>query len=103
MPSKIAATEQVLYRNKKWITCFSVPRKSEMAGLLKQRMLNRHFFFPLLSWEQPYRGEVSNELNLARYVLRKDGAVGFYHHYGTHDDVFWGLVLAVYATTEMTP
>jgi hypothetical protein len=29
---------------------FSVPRKSEMAILLKQRMSNNKFFYPLLNW-----------------------------------------------------
>jgi hypothetical protein len=35
---------------------FSVPRKSEMASLLKQRMSNHKFFYPLLNWERPCRG-----------------------------------------------
>jgi hypothetical protein len=82
---------------------FSVPRKSEMAGLLKQRMQNHQFYYPLLSWERPYRGEICTELNMERYVLRADGAYGFYYPYGTHDDVFWSLALAVYATADMQP
>jgi hypothetical protein len=82
---------------------FSVPRKSEMANLLKQRMLNKQFFYPLLSWERPYRGEICNELNIERYDLRKDGNIGFSHPHGTHDDVFWSVALAVYATAEMGP
>jgi hypothetical protein len=80
-----------------------VPRKSEMASLLKQRMANQKFFFPLLSWERPYRGDVCSELNVERYDLRKDGAIGFSHPNGTHDDVFWATALAVYATVEMAP
>lgn len=82
---------------------FSVPRKSEMAGLLKQRMLSKQFFYPLLSWERPYHGEICNELNVERYELRRDGNVGFYHPTGTHDDVFWSIALAVYATADMAP
>jgi len=32
---------------------FSVPRKSEMASLLKQRMVNKQIFYlPLLHWER---------------------------------------------------
>jgi phage FluMu gp28-like protein len=83
--------------------CFSVPRKSEMASLLKQRMGNHQLFYPLLSWERPYRGEICNELNIERYLLRKDATLSFYHPTGTHDDIFWSLALAVYATSEMQP
>ena len=82
---------------------FSVPRKSEMASLLKQRMLNKRLFYPLQSWERPYRGEICTELNVERYDLRKDGAIGYSHPTGTHDDVFWSIALAVYATAEMEP
>jgi hypothetical protein len=76
---------------------------SEMPGLLKQRMLNRQFFYPLLNWERPYRGDICTELNVERYGLRKDGNVGFSHPWGTHDDVFWSIALAVYATADMGP
>jgi phage FluMu gp28-like protein len=82
---------------------FSVPRKSEMASLLKQRMSNHKFFYPLLNWERPCRGDICTELNVERYDLRKDGAIGFSHPNGTHDDVFWATALAVYATCEMSP
>jgi phage FluMu gp28-like protein len=82
---------------------FTVPRKSEMASLLKQRIANHQFFFPLLNWERPYRGEICPELNVERYCLRKDAAIGYSHPTGTHDDVFWSIALAVYATAEMQP
>jgi phage FluMu gp28-like protein len=82
---------------------FSVPRKSEMASLLKQRMSNKKFFYPLLNWERPYRGDICTELNVERYDLRKDGTIGFSHPNGTHDDCFWSIALAVYATCEMSP
>jgi phage FluMu gp28-like protein len=80
---------------------FSVPRKSEMASLLKQRMANQKLYFPLLNWERPYRGDICNELNVERFDLRKDGAIGFSHPNGTHDDVFWAIALACFATVEM--
>jgi hypothetical protein len=82
---------------------FSVPRKSEMASLLKQRMLNKQFYYPLLNWETPYRGDICTELNEERYDLRRDGNIGYSHPQGTHDDVFWSIALAVYATTDMAP
>ncbi len=101
-PSIIADMENAGINNAEGVN-FSVPRKSEMASLLKQRMMNQQFFYPLLSWERPYRGEICTELNVERYDLRKDGAIGFSHPTGTHDDVFWSLALAVYATAEMEP
>ena len=80
-----------------------MPRKSEMASLLKQRMTNHRFFYPLLSWEGPYREEICTELNVERYDLRRDGNIGFSHPTGTHDDVFWSIALAVYSTMRMEP
>jgi hypothetical protein len=82
---------------------FSVPRKSEMASLLKQRMINGKFYYPLLNWERPYRGDICSELNIERFVFRGDGAIGYSHPSGTHDDVFWSIALVVYATTDMKP
>jgi hypothetical protein len=38
-----------------------------------------------------------------RFELRKDGAVALSHPNGTHDDVWWSMALAVYATVEMKP
>jgi hypothetical protein len=35
-----------------------------------------------------------------RFELRKDGAINLSHPGGTHDDVFWSLALAVYATVD---
>lgn len=82
---------------------FSVPRKSEMASLLKQRMQSKRFFYPLLNWEHPYQGDICSELNVERYELRRDGGIGFSHPAGTHDDVFWSMALAIYSTTNMVP
>ena len=101
-PSIIADMQNAGIDNAEGV-CFSVPRKSEMAGLLKQRMMNKQFFYPLLTWERPYRGEICTELNVERYELRKDGTLGYRHPAGTHDDVFWSIALAVYATAEMMP
>jgi len=101
-PSFIADMEAAGIQNAEGVN-FSVPRKSEMAGLLKQRMLSGQLYYPLLHWERPYRGEICTELNVERYQLRKDANIGFYHPTGTHDDVFWALALAVYATADMAP
>jgi phage FluMu gp28-like protein len=101
-PSIIADMENAGIDNAEGV-CFSVPRKSEMASLLKQRMANHQLYYPLLSWERPYRGEICNELCIERYLLRKDATLGYYHPMGTHDDVFWSIALAVYATSQMQP
>jgi phage FluMu gp28-like protein len=100
-PSIIADMENAGIENAEGVN-FSVPRKSEMASLLKQRMSNQKFFYPLLNWERPYRGDICTELNVERYDLRKDGAIGFSHPNGTHDDVFWATALSLYATVVMT-
>lgn len=80
---------------------FSLPRKSEMAGLLKQRMMDERVFYPHLTWEKPYRSDLCSELNVERYELRKDGLTALSHPSGSHDDVFWSIALAVYATVDM--
>jgi phage FluMu gp28-like protein len=100
-PSIIADMENAGIENVEGAT-FSVPRKSEMASLLKQRMANHQFYYPLLNWERPYHSDICTELNVERYFLRKDGAIGYNHPIGTHD-VFWSIALAIYATTEMQP
>ena len=101
-PSIIADMENAGIENAEGVN-FSVPRKSEMASLLKQRMTNHKFYYPLLNWERPYRGDICTELNVERYDLRKDGAIGYSHPNGTHDDVFWSIALAVFATVQMQP
>ncbi len=101
-PSIIADMETAGIENAEGVN-FSVPRKSEMASLLKQRMMNKQFFYPLMNWERPYRGDLCTELNVERYDLRKDGAIGYSHPNGTHDDVFWSIALAVFATVQMEP
>ncbi|MEM2107955.1 MAG: terminase family protein [Candidatus Bathyarchaeia archaeon] len=101
-PSIIADMENAGIENAEGVN-FTVPRKSEMASLLKQRMMDKRFFYPYLTWEKPYRGDICTELNVERYELRKDGAIGFSHPNGTHDDVWWAVALAVYATVEMQP
>ncbi len=101
-PSIIADIENAGIENAEGVN-FSVPRKSEMASLLKQRMSNGKLYYPLLNWERPYRGDICSELNIERYELRKDGAIGYSHPNGTHDDVFWSIALAVFASVEMQP
>lgn len=101
-PSFIADMEAAGVENAEGVN-FSVPRKSEMASLLKQRMANGKFYYPLLNWERPYPRDICSELNVERYELRKDGTIGYSHPNGTHDDVFWSIALAVFASVQMEP
>jgi phage FluMu gp28-like protein len=101
-PSFIADMENAGIENAESVN-FSVPRKSEMASLLKKRMQDGRFLYPLLSFERPYRGDLCSELNVERFALRADGGYSFSHPAGTHDDVFWSIALAVYATADMSP
>jgi len=80
---------------------FSLPRKQEMATLVKQRMINNRFWYPYFTWERPYRGEWVSELNVERFELRKDGSIAFNHPSGTHDDVWWSVALALFSSVEM--
>jgi len=82
---------------------FTHQRKQEMATLLKQRMVENKFWFPYFTWERPYRSEFVTDLNVERFQLKKDGSVDYNHPQGTHDDVFWAVALALYATVEMQP
>jgi phage FluMu gp28-like protein len=99
-PSLITEMQNAGIKNCEGVN-FSVPRKSEMASLLKQRMTNGQLFYPHLAMEKPYRTDICSELNVERYELRKDGTIALNHPYGTHDDVFWSLALGVYATVDM--
>ncbi len=101
-PSFIADMENAGIENAEGVV-FSVPRKSEMASLLKKRMQDGRFLYPMISFEKPYPGDICNEFNIERYALRADGGISFSHPQGTHDDVFWSIALAVYATSDMAP
>jgi len=76
---------------------FTLETKQEMAQHLKQTMTEKRLRIP-------YDGELIAELNLEQYELTKDGKTKFNHPQGTHDDRFWALALAAYATrTQPTP
>ena len=82
---------------------FSLPRKQEMATLVKQRMSNNQFWYPYFTWAKPYPGEWVTELNVEKFELQKDGSIALNHSQGTHDDCFWACCLALYSTVEMKP
>jgi hypothetical protein len=70
---------------------FTQETKQEMAQWLKTTMTEKRLHIP-------YDSQLIPELNLERYELTKDGKTRFNHPPGTHDDRFWALALAVYAT-----
>jgi phage FluMu gp28-like protein len=78
-------------------TKFTQQTKQEMAQHLKQAMTEKRLHIP-------YDSQLIAELNTERYELTKDGKTRFNHPPGTHDDRFWALALATYATrTQQTP
>jgi len=49
---------------------------------------------------KPFDADLFHEINVERYELSKTGKILFNHPQGTHDDRFWALTLAVYASEE---
>jgi phage FluMu gp28-like protein len=84
---------------------FTLPRKQEMASLLKQRMLDTAYRFPFSQMRLSPTVLLSYvaELNVERFELRKDGSIAFNHPQGQHDDTFWASSLAIYCSVKMTP
>ncbi len=76
---------------------FTLERKQEMAQYLKQAMTENRLLIP-------YDSALIAELNLEQYELSKEGIIRLSHPVGTHDDRFWALALAAYASrTQPTP
>ena len=74
----------------------SLPSKQEVLGYLKQLMEARRL-------QIFYDVDLINEVHLERYELSKVGQIMFSHPQGTHDDRFWSLALAVYASRPEIP
>ncbi|MCW4025316.1 MAG: terminase family protein [Candidatus Bathyarchaeota archaeon] len=70
---------------------FTVQSKQEMAQHLKQAVTEKRLLIP-------YDSSLIAELNLETYELSKDGRLLLSHPQGPHDDRFWALALAAYAT-----
>ena len=51
----------------------------------------------------PFDETLFHELNVERFELGKTGKILFNHPQGTHDDRFWALALAVYASEQAEP
>ncbi|MCW4006191.1 MAG: terminase family protein [Candidatus Bathyarchaeota archaeon] len=70
---------------------FTVQSKQQMAQHLKQAMTESRLSLP-------YDSGLISELNVEQHELSKDGKIKFNHPQGTHDDRFWALAMATYAT-----
>lgn len=70
---------------------FTQESKMEMATWLKQTLGEKRL-------QIPYDGDLIAELNVENYELAKDGKIRLSHPQGTHDDRFWALALAAYAS-----
>jgi phage FluMu gp28-like protein len=80
---------------------FTLPTKEKLATNLKQRMLDGVFKIPYVPVRYSSRDiDLMAELNVERFELRKTGGIAFSHPEGTHDDVFWSIALALYASRE---
>jgi len=55
--------------------------------------MSQRFFYPFLTWEIPYRGDVCSEMNIERFELRWAGTIGFTHPFGSHDDLVGSCTL----------
>jgi phage FluMu gp28-like protein len=75
---------------------FTQETKEKMAEWLKKCMVEKRL-------KIPYDGDLIAELNVERFELTKDGKIRFSHSEGTHDDRFWSLALATYATRTEQP
>ena len=74
---------------------FTQETKQQIANWLKQLMTEKRL-------KIPYDPELIAELNIERYQLTKEGKIRLTHPEGTHDDRFWSLALATYATRTQT-
>jgi phage FluMu gp28-like protein len=70
---------------------FTQETKEKMAEWLKKCMMEKRL-------KIPYDGDLIAELNVERFELTKEGKIKFSHPEGTHDDRFWSLAMACYAT-----
>lgn len=85
-------------------------KKVEIASYLKQKMQegcvqdSKGKWTGISKLHIPYTDDrelisrIIAELNVEKYTLTKDGGIKLYHPEGTHDDVFWSIALAVYAS-----
>ena len=72
---------------------FTRRKKEEMANYMKSLMESG-------ALKIFYDKDLISELNVEKYGFTKERYVKFWHPEGTHDDAFWSLALACYASRE---
>lgn len=79
---------------------FTVQSKEEMATIMREKMRNRELQIPYAPVSKQGDVDLTAELNVEKYELMKTGHIRFSHPEGGHDDVFWSMALAVYASAQ---
>jgi phage FluMu gp28-like protein len=79
---------------------FTIQSKEEMATILREKMRNQEIKIPYVPTRRIDEVELTSELNIEKYELLKTGHLRFSHPEGSHDDLFWSLALAVYASVH---
>jgi len=82
---------------------FTAPIKEQLANNLKQKMFEGTFKIPYIPSRNLRDVDLTAELNVERFQLRKAGGVDFNHPEGAHDDVFWSVALSVAAARVEEP
>lgn len=89
---------------------FSVSSKHGMAMTLKQLMMtvrssdvNKDVTDARRRFELPYSAEIFEELNVEQWEQKSGSELySFSHPQGTHDEVFWAIALATYASQKFS-
>lgn len=80
---------------------FTVQSKEDMANVLREKMRREQLKIPYIKVRSPHDVDLVAELNVEKYELTKTGHVKFSHPQNSHDDVFWAVALAVYASVKV--
>jgi len=79
---------------------FTVQSKEEMATILREKMRMSEVKIPYVPTKKLEDIDLTAELNIEKFELMKTGHLRFSHPEGSHDDVFWSIALAVYASVQ---
>jgi hypothetical protein len=79
---------------------FTIQKKEDMATILREKMRLREFLIPYEPVRRRQDIDLCAELNIEKYELMKTGHIRFSHPEGSHDDIFWAVALAVYASVQ---
>jgi phage FluMu gp28-like protein len=79
---------------------FTVQSKEEMATILREKMRVGEVKIPYVPANRLEDVDLTAELNVEKFELMKTGHLRFSHPEAGHDDVFWSLALACYASVR---